>query len=313
MKKKNILIIGGTYFIGKHFLNRISAIDGFEVHVFNRGSREVVGNHNCLKGDRDNLEDLEKVFQNRFYDCVIDFCGYRAEQVEKIFIFKESFDQYVFVSSSVVYGEGDYAADESTKCRDVKSFAEYARGKMGIDKYLVENCSNYIIVRPSFVYGPGEYHSYCSNFMKLIHNNLPIIVPEGENIEKEIQPLFVGDLVNALIDLIKSDFSNRVFNISGPSIKISDYFRLIHKIAGNGGTLNIRPLELTNPLNQILLRQYYTDTFKYNITIDSRQLSNVIASKFNDLNALEKGIRVSFEEFRNDLEIDKKIIKYLRG
>lgn len=115
----NILILGGTVFLGRHLAESAIA-RGHSVTLFNRGSRKVdfAGNVETLRGDRRaSLQELE----GRRWDAVVDTSGYVprvvAASAEKL---KDSVGSYVFISSVSVYSdwEGE-TVDEETPVNQI--------------------------------------------------------------------------------------------------------------------------------------------------------------------------------------------------
>ncbi len=99
-----ILIIGGTKFLGRHLLDA-ALKNNHEVTLFNRGkfSQEDFENVEQFHGDRN--FDLDKLESRRF-DAVIDTCGYLPQTVKtSAGFFADKVNQYVFISSGSVYAD----------------------------------------------------------------------------------------------------------------------------------------------------------------------------------------------------------------
>ena len=106
MIQKNILILGGSRFIGYLMLTELSK-EGHNITIFNRQLRIPPGpfpkTTRLVKGDRNRPEDLERLF-NQSYDAVIDISGYNPSQVELIIKkYLSKIGQYIFISTSSVY------------------------------------------------------------------------------------------------------------------------------------------------------------------------------------------------------------------
>jgi nucleoside-diphosphate-sugar epimerase len=59
---KNVLVIGGSYFVGRVFVEEISKEPGYSIHVMNRGNipmrlKEV----HEIKADRQNVNQIKKI------------------------------------------------------------------------------------------------------------------------------------------------------------------------------------------------------------------------------------------------------------
>ena len=101
-KTLKVLILGGTGFIGPHFVDALTA-GGHTVTLFNRGKRdpEVREGVEQLLGDRDGQIDSLK---GRDWDVVIDNSGYKPSQVRLTAEFlEEHVKHYIFISSIAVY------------------------------------------------------------------------------------------------------------------------------------------------------------------------------------------------------------------
>src|SRR5687767_4532958 len=101
-KPQKVLILGGTGFIGPHFVDALAA-GGHKITLFNRGKRDAEAEPGIeqLLGDRnDNLESLK----GRAWDVVIDNSGYTPRQVElSTSLLKDQSKHYIFISSIAVY------------------------------------------------------------------------------------------------------------------------------------------------------------------------------------------------------------------
>ncbi len=74
--KKNILIIGGSYFIGRIFVMGLSKKGDYSIHLLNRGRNPLnlpgVEEHVC---DRKDITKMKKVIPPLDYYAVLDFCA----------------------------------------------------------------------------------------------------------------------------------------------------------------------------------------------------------------------------------------------
>src|SRR6185503_9105100 len=102
--RKRVLILGGTGFIGPHFVKALMD-GGHLVTLFNRGKRDPEAHPGVeqLLGDRDGkLEALE----NRSWDAVIDNSGYFPRTVRlSAELLKPRVKQYIFISSIAAYAD----------------------------------------------------------------------------------------------------------------------------------------------------------------------------------------------------------------
>jgi nucleoside-diphosphate-sugar epimerase len=159
-----VLILGGTGFIGPHFVNALKS-GGHTVTLFNRGKRDPDARQGVeqLLGDRNN--DL-KSLAGRDWDIVVDNSGYTPGQVQlSVDLLKPHSKHYVFISSIAVYDDfQDPPIAEDHKLAAI--------GNMSVDKLEGENygplkvlCEGVVekgygahacIIRPTYIAGPGD-------------------------------------------------------------------------------------------------------------------------------------------------------------
>jgi 2'-hydroxyisoflavone reductase len=164
-KSLRVLILGGTGFIGPHFVDALSA-GGHKISLFNRGKRdhEAKPGVEQLLGDRDN--DLQSL-EGRDWDVVIDNSGYTPNQVDlSTALLKRHSKHYIFISSIAAYGDfTNPPIDEDHALAPI--------GDMPTDKLTGENygalkvlCEAVVekaygkhanIIRPTYICGPGDH------------------------------------------------------------------------------------------------------------------------------------------------------------
>jgi 2'-hydroxyisoflavone reductase len=130
-KSLRVLILGGTGFIGPHFIDALTA-GGHKISLFNRGKRdpEVKPGIEQLLGDRNGEIDALK---GHDWDVVIDNSGYTPKQVKLTTdLLKEHAPHYIFISSIAVYADFAKAGvDEDYKLAAI--------GDMPTDKLTGDN------------------------------------------------------------------------------------------------------------------------------------------------------------------------------
>lgn len=102
----NILILGGTRFLGRHFVESALA-RGHAVTLFNRGqtNAELYPHIERIAGDRENESDLAPL-SSRAWDAVVDTSGYAAATVRKSAqALRGHAGAYAFISSISVYAD----------------------------------------------------------------------------------------------------------------------------------------------------------------------------------------------------------------
>jgi 2'-hydroxyisoflavone reductase len=162
-KTLKVLIIGGTGFIGPHFVDALTA-GGHKITLFNRGKRdpEVKPGIEQLLGDRNGEISSLK---DRDWDVVIDNSGYTPSQVKATADALEHVKRYIFISSIAVYADFAKAIEEDYKLAELKDpTSEVVNGETyGGLKVLCEKVvettygKRATLIRPTYIAGPGDH------------------------------------------------------------------------------------------------------------------------------------------------------------
>ena len=140
-----ILILGGSLFIGKHFVKSIQN-QNYDITIANRG----ISGYSDIKIDRNDFESCKNL-NNISFDIVVDFSCYNVDQLENV-LKNTIFNKYIFISTSGVeflpfmnVGPEDY------------EMAAYILKKKHCEDYIINNINNYHIIRPCYVVGEDDY------------------------------------------------------------------------------------------------------------------------------------------------------------
>jgi len=140
-----ILILGGTLFIGKHFVELIQN-KNYDITLANRGISGKVD----IKIDRNNTESCKNL-NNSYFDIIVDFSGYNPEQLINV-VSNIRFNKYIFISTSGV----EFLPFRNVGPEDYE-MAAYILNKKHCEDYIINNINNYNIIRPCYVVGEGDY------------------------------------------------------------------------------------------------------------------------------------------------------------
>jgi 2'-hydroxyisoflavone reductase len=159
-----VLILGGTGFIGPHFVAALTA-GGHQVTVFNRGRDpdKVPAGVAQLIGDRNGQVDALK---GHDWDAVIDNSGYTVHQVRLTAdLLKGHIKRYIFISSISAYADlAVPGIDENYKLAKLAdpTTEDIGNGNYGGLKALCEQLverayqADATIIRPTYIAGPGD-------------------------------------------------------------------------------------------------------------------------------------------------------------
>lgn len=160
----NILILGGTGFIGPHMV-REALRRGHKVSLFNRGrtNNDLFPDLKWYKGDRNNgLQSLE----GGEWDVVVDNSGYVPRHVEdSARMLAPVVSHYVYISTISVYAVSPPPITETSPLQTMEdeSVEEVTGGTYGPMKALCEKrvrtefgADRCTILRPTYICGPGD-------------------------------------------------------------------------------------------------------------------------------------------------------------
>jgi len=224
----NILIIGGTRFVGRHLVNSALA-RGHNITLFNRGKSNpnLFPNIETILGDREH--DVEKL-STRTWDAVIDTCGYvpRIVRVSATGL-ERSVGRYVFISSVSVYPDtilGKIGIDESDPVGklDDESVEEITNETYGPLKAICEKTvfdmygERGLVVRPGLVVGPNDISDRFTYWPVRVAKGGDVLAPEKP--EVPLQIIDVRDLADFIVKLIE-DKASGVYNATGPNYELT--------------------------------------------------------------------------------------------
>ena len=217
----NILIIGGTRFVGRHLVE--AAMErGHEITLFNRGQTNpgVFPGLETIHGDRET--DLEKL-AGRKWDAVVDTCGYFPRLVKlSAEALKESVSQYVFISTVSVYADFDATGideDYALGTIEDESVEDITDGSYGPLKVLCEKAvgeaypETALIIRPGLIVGPHDPTDRFTYWPVRVARGGTVVAPVGPN--EPTQFVHARDLVDFTVKLIEEKAAG-VFNVVGP-------------------------------------------------------------------------------------------------
>lgn len=208
----NVLIIGGTRFVGRHIADVLLA-HNHAVTLFNRG-RSNPDAHTDLEQVRgDRATDLDRI-GTRKWDAVIDTSGYTPDVVERSArYFTGLTHRYLFISTISVYDESRTdGPDEDAPLHALPSDAdptEFTIEHYGALKALCEAVvrSTYrhraSIVRPGLVAGPYDPTDRFTYWPVRIDAGGDVLAPVGRS--EPLQYIDVRDLAEFCVHLLESD------------------------------------------------------------------------------------------------------------
>ena len=222
----DILILGGTGFIGPHMV-REALRRHHNVTLFNRGrtNNALFPDLETIKGDRDNgLDGLV----GRKWDVVIDNSGYIPRHVQdSARLLAPNCDRYIFISTVAVYADMHVPNDETGALATIadESVEEVTGETYGPLKALCEkramsevDADKLTILRPTYICGPGDHTDRFSHWGIRAQEGGEMLWPGTP--EDRIQMVDVRDLANFTIDCADRAI-NGTYNMVTPPLTYS--------------------------------------------------------------------------------------------
>ena len=215
--KMNMLVLGGTGFIGPHMV-REALRRGHSVTLFNRGrsNASLFPDLKTLVGDRDPDKGAGlSALENGKWDAVIDNSGYIPRHVKaSAKLLGHSVKQYIYISTISVYetfSTANYENSPLAKIQD-ESVEEVTGETYGPLKALCEKraaqaikSSKLTILRPTYICGPGDHTDRFSYWPVRTLRGGKMLWPGRR--EDMTQIIDVRDLANFTIDCVERRIS----------------------------------------------------------------------------------------------------------
>lgn len=235
----NILVLGGSYFLGKHFVEL--ARQEHTLTVFNRGTRPFPqGEVRQFLGDRRDEKALSAL-EGEHFDAVVDFCGYEAQDIARVFrALKGGFGQYLFLSTCDVYPHGTGECLNEDSPFEEKRYAgeegAYIAGKTALERELAwwsgERGIPYTCFRPAFIYGEGNYAPREGMYFHWIREAGQILHPVDAT--GVFQLVYVKDVARAVLAALGNPKAyGRSYNLAPlPGITYESFADALQQAAG---------------------------------------------------------------------------------
>lgn len=227
-RKQRILVLGGTGFLGPHFV-RAALAKGHEVTLFNRGRTNpgLFQNLEQLRGDREQ-GDL-KALEGRKFDAVIDTSAYvPAHATATAKLFADNCAHYQLISTISVYGsfgERPDTIDETTPVAEVgeddvakvntirQSMPFYgamkARCEAAAEAAMPGRVAN---LRPGLIVGPGDNSDRFTYWPWRIAKGGEVLCPGDQ--DGHVQFVDVRDLADWMLHCAEQRIAG-VYNVTG--------------------------------------------------------------------------------------------------
>jgi nucleoside-diphosphate-sugar epimerase len=236
----NILVLGGTRFIGRHIVEALLA-SGHVVSILTRGESpdDLPADVLRLRGDRDlGLAGLDAL-TGRTWDVCVDVSGYTPRQVRpSAQLLRPIVKRYVFISAVSVYGDPkDRPVREShprlaPAGEDVTEIDDQTYGPL---KVACENLIQEVyadrsaLLRPQIVVGPhdpsGRYTYWLARAEQSRTGQGGEMLAPGDGSD-HVQVIDVRDMARFIKTVIENDLSG-AFNLAGPRLTWAGFMNVL--------------------------------------------------------------------------------------
>ena len=243
---KNILIIGGSYFLGRIFVETLAQNNDYRIYMVNRGNCPLnLGGVVEIRCDRHDISGLKARLPELSWYAVIDFCAYTPQDVNDLFIALpfQTVHHYILISTVSVYAPTKALPirEDSPTLNgpqpELGPAANYGYQKLLAEKTMAIQCGkNYIpftSLRPGIIYGKYNYAPRESYFFDVFRKHQWVVMPEND------LPLFqfisVWDTSQIIaLCMGNPDTFNKTFNLCAPElISYGRLVEILEVITGN--------------------------------------------------------------------------------
>lgn len=220
-----ILVLGGTGAMGQPLIKLLEK-RGDEVYVTSRRKHESEGKIHFIRGDAHELSFIQQEL-NKDYDVIIDFMVYSTRDfTERSKLYLDSTGQYMFLSSSRVYGNTKIPITEDSPrlldaCKDEEYLKtdEYALAKARSEDVLFNSdWKNWTIIRPYITYNTKRLQLgglELGTWLPAVLSGRPIVLPRDVGVH-ETTMTYGGDVAKAIVALIGNQSAlGEAFHITG--------------------------------------------------------------------------------------------------
>jgi NADH dehydrogenase len=288
-----LFVTGISGFVGKNFLNFLKKEkENFEILalVHQRDIPLEWPIVEKIKGDIRDIDSLEKAFLKRKIDGILhlaaviksknlkDFDEVNVEGTRNVVKLAEKYNvkKFIFLSSDFVLYE-KFAPNP------------YGISKRKCEEIILNSNLDYTIFRPTPIFGPGDNKNFATlaSFVK----KYPILPA----IHCYMEPVFVLDVVKAIISALKTEKANRkiYFLPGGKGYDFVEILKIVAKIQ------NLKRLILPLPPFLFLPALFFAEKIFKDFPLESYQVKKWLKTKPLDAKSTKEELNynpISFEE-----------------
>ena len=292
MSFNNILIIGGSGFIGGYLSKELSDC-GFNVTILDN-----VDNNDFpfIQVDIKNPNQLNKI--NQSFDLLIHLAAEHQDNIQPVsryydtnvegtrniiqFCDSNNIKNFIFFSTQAVYGDSKekYSEEDSPNPSNHYGKSKYLAEKLLLD-WKKEDCK-LAIIRPSAVFGNGSIGNF-NRLINQIKSKKFIMIGSGNNIKSICYVKNLVIYVKHCLELLKTQDLLVTNYADKPDIKIKTLVKLINS------TMNLKNNKFKIPYFLAIFLGYIFDFFSF-ITSKKINISSLRIKKFCSNSILDSNV-----------------------
>ena len=231
----DILILGGTQFVGRHIVEACVKA-GHRISILTRGKTtdELPAEVERLHGDRNKSTAGLAVLADRSWDACVDVSGYTPRQVRaSVEQLHQNVKHYVFISTVSVYDETEHhpihethpllppAAEDVTEVNGTTYGPLKVTCENIVKEVYGEQCT---LVRPQIVAGPYDHTARYAYWVHRVAQGGAMLAP-GDGSD-HVQVIDARDLAHFTVKVLEDSLGG-VFNLSGPRITWAEFMKVL--------------------------------------------------------------------------------------
>ena len=301
-----VLVIGGSYFLGRIFSIFASRGEDMELTLVNRG-RYAMTNYPHITEHRTDRRDAEGLSRlpERDYDAAVDFCAYNPGDISFLLDnLPGKVKRYILVSTADVYARGpEDTADETFPLKtagEAGSVGEYIYNKCLLEAELQRECEargiGATVLRPAFIYGPFNYAPRESWYIRRVVLGEEIPVPTDASARWGM--VFVKDAAEAILACIRNEKSvGQAYNLAAP--EVLDYPAFMEALKGaSDRPFTTRPVTVAEALGENIPLPFPLEAGESEL-FDGSKLTRDLGIEYTPF---PEGMEKTFKSFRSVYE-----------
>ncbi len=310
----NILIIGGTRFIGKNLVKKF-ILNKHDITVISRKKGDIKGVNYIKMDKKEGLTYLSTFCKS--FDLVFDFVLYKPEDLSSLD--KIKFNRYIMISTTwIVKLSSDLGLDKLVgDFNPIKNISkltqEYIYQKSLVENILIKDkfIKNAIILRLPIVLGDDDHTGRYDFYKSRILDDYPYLFINDQN--NKVQITYISELIEAIYKWCL-DFNLNSFTIwealPNSSISLKDMVINMTKRYNPDKKNKVKDLSLMQIKNYYPKYLEYEPFWReYELKISEHNIFHLCNIKTSTFGTLKMDFNnKTYDEYRKDeIEVFKKI------